>query len=178
MYLKLLVQMLMDEIVKETIQIIHLKIIILQNQVQIVNPPIVTITNPAYCPFTTENPQFVLTSTILNVDNASNIEYKLNGVTNSKFSFNTHTKVFSSGMTLHNGNNRVQITATNSAGSVTKTCTINYAAHVMLPPVVDITYPAVDPFNTTNSLVNINGTVHNVTSKNQILILIIMFTVD
>jgi len=144
------------------------KVIILQNEVQIIQPPIVAITNPAYCPFTVESSQFALTSTILNIDNASQIEFKINGVVNNKFGFNNHTHVFSSGLTLHKGNNRVQITATNSAGSVSKICTINYVPQVILPPVVDITYPAFNPYNTTNSLININGTVKNVTSQNQI----------
>ena len=144
------------------------KIIILQKPVEVTPPPIVTITNPPYCPFIVESAQFILTSTVLNIDNANQITFKFNGINSANFSYNISTKVFSSGLTLKEGNNTIQITATNSQGSVTKTCTIAYTAVNALPPIVDITFPALNPYNTTASLVNINGTVKNVTLKSQI----------
>jgi hypothetical protein len=144
------------------------KIIILQNPVQSMQPPIVTITNPPYCPFIVESSQFILTSTILNIDNANQIAFTFNGVNSANFSYNNNSKVFSSGLTLKEGNNTIQITATNSQGSVTKTCTITYTVVNALPPIVDITFPALNPYNTTNSLATINGTVKNVTFKSQI----------
>ena len=144
------------------------KILLLQNPVEVVQPPIVTITNPPYCPFIVTSSQFILTSTVLNIDNANQITFTFNGINSANFSYNISTKVFSSGLTLKEGNNTIQITATNSQGSVTKTCTINYTAVNALPPIVDITFPVLNPFNTTKSLVNINATVKNVTLKNQI----------
>jgi hypothetical protein len=144
------------------------KIIILQKPVEVTPPPIVTITNPPYCPFIVESAQFILTSTILNIDNASQIAFMFNGISSANFSYSNSSKVFSSGLILKEGSNTIQITATNSQGSVTKTCTITYAVANALPPIVDITFPALNPYNTTNSLVNINGTVKNVNSKSQI----------
>jgi hypothetical protein len=144
------------------------KIIILQQPVDVVPPPIVTITNPTYCPFVAESSQLILTSTILNIDDASQIAFTFNGTGSANFSYNNNSKVFSSGLTLKEGNNTIQITAKNSQGSVTKTCTITYNIANALPPIVDIIFPALNPYNTTNSLVNINGTVKNVSSKNQI----------
>ena len=144
------------------------KIIILQQPVDVIPPPIVTITNPSYCPFIAESSQLILTSTILNIDDASQIAFTFNGTSSANFSYNNNSKVFSSGLTLKEGNNTIQITATNSQGSVTKTCTITYNVANALPPIVDIIFPALNPYNTTNSLVNINGTVKNVSSKNQI----------
>ena len=144
------------------------KIIILQKPVEVTPPPIVTITNPPYCPFIVESAQFILTSTVLNIDNANQITFKFNGINSANFNYNNISKVFSSGLTLKEGNNTIQITATNSQGSVTKTCTITYTAVNALPPMVDITFPALNPYNTTASLVNINGTVKNVTLKSQI----------
>ena len=144
------------------------KIIILQQPIEVTPPPIVTITNPTYCPFIVESSQLILTSTILNVDNASQIAFTFNGINYTNFNYNNISKVFSSGLTLKEGNNTVQITATNSQGSVSKTCTITYNIANALPPIVDITFPALNPYNTTNSLVNINGTVKNVSFKNQI----------
>ncbi len=144
------------------------KIILLQNPVQAIQPPIVTITNPSYCPFIVESSQFILTSTILKIDNANQIAFSFNGISSANFSYNNSSKVFSSGLTLKEGNNTIQITATNSQGSVTKTCTITYTLANSLPPIVDITFPALNPYNTTNSLATINGVVKNVTSKGQI----------
>ena len=144
------------------------KIIILQQSIDVAPPPIVTITNPTYCPFIVESSQLILTSTILNVDNASQIAFAFNGINYTNFNYNNISKVFSSGLTLKEGNNTIQITATNSQGSVTKTCTITYNIANSLPPIVDITFPSLNPYNTTNSLVNINGTVKNVSFKNQI----------
>ena len=125
-------------------------------------PPIVTVTNPPYCPFIVGAAQFILTSTVLNIDNASQITFKFNGISSTNFSYSASTNVFSSGLILKEGNNTIQITATNSQGSVTKTCTITYTAVNALPPIVDITFPVLNPYSTTNSLVNINGTVKNV----------------
>ena len=144
------------------------KIIILQQPLDVTPPPIVTITNPSYCPFAVESSQLILTSTILNVDNASQITFAFNGTNYTNFNYNNLSKVFSSGLTLKEGNNTIQITATNSQGSVSKTCTIIYNIADALPPIVDIVFPALNPYNTTNSLVNINGTVKNVSFKNQI----------
>ena len=96
------------------------------------------------------------------------LHLQFNGINSTNFNYNNISKVFSSGLTLKEGNNTIQITATNSQGSVTKTCTITYTAVNALPPIVDITFPALNPYSTTNSLVNINGTVKNVTLKNQI----------
>ena len=76
------------------------KIIILQQPVEVIPPPIVTITNPPYCPFIVESSQLILTSTILNVDNASQIAFTFNGISSTNFSYNNISKVFSSGINI------------------------------------------------------------------------------
>ena len=148
------------------------KIIILRNDANLVAPPIITITNPPYCPFTTSQQQFVVTSTILNVANANQISFKVNGINSTNFNFNPTTKVFSSNLTLIEGTNTIQITATNARGTVSKSCTINHIENHLLPPVVTITYPATSPYNTTNSLITVNGTVLNVINQSQINVLV------
>lgn len=143
------------------------KIIILQQQVNVLPPPVVTITNPPYSPFNVTNPSFTVTATVLNITSPSQITYSVNGVNTGNFSYNSGSNVFSSTISLQPGNNTVQIMATNPQGSSTQTATINYQAVTIAPPVVTINYPNQNPFTTNTSLQSLNATVLNVNSKSQ-----------
>ncbi len=144
------------------------KIVIYEPQQEILPPPIVTITNPATSPHSTESPNFLVTSTVLNIAAANQIEFRVNGVVNNNFNYNVNSKVFSANIPLQLGSNTIQIKATNPQGSDSKTAVIQYIRESMSPPVVTISNPPSSPHNTNSPVFNVNGKVHNVASKNQI----------
>ena len=134
-------------------------------------PPVVTITSPTVNPFNTSVSTAVVNATVLNVISASQIAVTINGVSTSAFTYNLSTKVLVIPVSLMSGANTITITATNSAGADSKSETIIYTQPVQeLPPVVTITSPTVNPFNTSVSTAVVNATVLNVISASQIAV--------
>jgi hypothetical protein len=133
-------------------------------------PPVVTITNPPYSPYNSSSNLFNVTATVLNIDNASNITYKVNGIATTNFSYNSTTKGFASIITLNQGNNTVEIKAVNTAGQDVKYATIVYqpTQALQLPPVVTITNPALNPYTVSVNNITVEATVLNVASANDI----------
>ena len=132
-------------------------------------PPIVTITNPAIQPHTTNNNTYNLAASILNVSNANQINMIVNGVNFTNFSFNPNTSVLNALISLQEGTNSVKITGTNSDGTDSKQTTIIYKKpEIILPPVVEYINPATNPFQTNTASHGIIAAVFNVTSSNQI----------
>ncbi|MCT4582247.1 MAG: hypothetical protein N4A35_12615, partial [Flavobacteriales bacterium] len=132
-------------------------------------PPIVTITNPNTSPYTTTASSYNLGATVLYVDGASQIQFKLNGVATNAFSYNVNTKVLNASINLQNGNNVVEIKATNPYGMDTKTTVIvRKQLEQTPPPVVTISYPATSPYSVSVNNSVVNGMVYNVNSSSQI----------
>src|SRR5690606_13491535 len=122
-------------------------IIIYQKEEEPRNPPIVTITNPPYSPYTTSSSVFGLVSTVLNVDSKSQIHMYLNGVNYTTFSYNLTSKGLNASLNLKEGVNTVTVTATNDVGSDSKTVEIIYTKPQSLqPPVVTFINPGVNPY--------------------------------
>jgi hypothetical protein len=148
-------------------------IIIYKKEVPPIEPPIVTITNPPYSPYTTNNSAFNFASTVLNVDNKSQIKVYFNGQYLSNFNYNLTSKALNASLNLQEGTNTITVTASNQAGSDSKTATIIYEKpQVKQPPIVDFVAPSVDPYTTTQSAANIVATVLNVDSKNDIRVMV------
>ena len=150
------------------------RVIILQQQIIQPQPPIITLINPGNCAFVTNDPNFVVTASILNIDSYQNATFTVNGVTHN-FTYNNSTNAFSSNIQLAEGNNNIQITATNVAGSDVKTCNIIYEKPVVIaptPPVVTITNPSLNPYTTNNNSISINASILNVNSANQVQVLV------
>lgn len=146
-------------------------IIIYEKEEEPLNPPIVTITNPPYTPYYTNSNIFGLVSTVLNVDNKSQIRVYLNGVNLNAFSYDHPAKVVNASLNLNEGTNTVTVTATNAAGSDSKTVEIIYRRPVTeQPPIVDFVNPGVDPYYTTNSSINIRATALHVATKSDLTI--------
>lgn len=135
-------------------------------------PPIVTITNPASSPHTTNAPAFTVKGNVLHIAAKSDMTVKVNGVITQNFTYNPQTKAFVIPLTLNEGNNVVQVTGTNTFGSDTKGATIIYTRPIETgpPPVVTYTAPAVSPRAVTNPNTTVKATVINVSSKNQITV--------
>ena len=129
-------------------------------------PPFVVINHPHNSPYNSNNQSFVVTAKVLNVDNAQQIEFLVNGIIHIT-SYNTITDVFTSSILLEEGSNKIIINAVNNAGSASDSKIIKYIKEV--PPTVQITSPSASPTNVGTPLINITGKVLNVPSKNQIM---------
>jgi hypothetical protein len=93
------------------------------------NPaPIVNFTNPFVDPTTTSDQNFVVMGNAFNVNSSSDIHVTNNG-TNVPFTFDASSKQFSV-RGLHSDGNNFVVTATNAAGTVSKSTHIN-----MLPAI-------------------------------------------
>jgi hypothetical protein len=137
---------------------------------QVVTPaPLVTITSPSVNPFNISTNISVVNAIVTNVLNASQITVSLNGAATTGFSYNVMTKQLSFNANLISGANIITIVANNSSGSDSKSTTIIYTAPVVVPaPVVTITSPSVNPFNTSTSTISVNASVLNVLAASQI----------
>ena len=89
-------------------------------------PPVVVINHPHNSPHDSENKSFVVAAKVLNIATAQQIEFKVNGISHSNFSFNNITDVFTSSILLEEGANQIIITATNNAGTASDSKLINY----------------------------------------------------
>jgi hypothetical protein len=135
------------------------------------SPPVVKIINPPYSPFNVVSgtQTFPLSAQLLNVTNSNNVKLKVNGSFVTGFSFNPNTNSFSHNLNLIQGNNVVEIIATNNFGQASDVATIIYTRQETTPPpIVTILTPSTSPLNTSNPVEIINGTVMNVASANNI----------
>ena len=148
-------------------------IIVYQKEEEPRNPPIVTITNPPYSPYTTNSSIFGLVSTVLNVDTKANIQVYLNGVNLTTFSYDLTSKGLNASLNLKEGVNTVTVTASNEVGSDSKTVQIIYKKpETLQPPVVTFINPGVDPYYTSESTINIRATALHVALKSDLIILV------
>ncbi len=137
-------------------------------------PPVVHFVNPPSSPYTvTGQNTFNISATVSNVVNAGQIQYKVNGVASTSFSFDPTTHILTSSIPLVIGNNTVEIKATNSAGSDTKVSVILKKVQEQgVPPIVTISVPNANPFTATQPIQIVNAKVLNVNTKGQIQVLI------
>lgn len=149
-------------------------IIIYNPQVNTVNPPIVTITNPNSNAVTVQNSIYNFASTVLNVDGKQNISVFVNGNNQANFSYNTINNAVTLAINLIQGKNVVTITGTNSVGTDSETAEIIYRKPITAgpPPIVTILTPSANPFQTTLNSANVEATISNVSNKNNISVLI------
>ena len=145
------------------------KTVVINYEIPSPKPPIVSINTPSTSPYSTTSPNQSLIATVLNVDNASQIEMKVNGNNFSQFSFNANTSVLTSVLPLQVGQNVVSVRGTNADGTDIKSTTILYRKPLQdPPPVVNIIEPTVSPYTTEQNVEGILATVDNVTVKNQV----------
>ena len=143
---------------------------IIYNPAQTEQPPVVYFVDPSYSPFTTANNSFVINADVLNVAGPQNVLFKQNGAVNQNFSYNAQTHHFQSTVVLNPGQNVFEIIGTNSAGSASATTIIIYDRPAPKPPIVTITNPSTNPYETSNATFNMTSTVLNVTQASQITV--------
>lgn len=132
-------------------------------------PPVVNFSNPSVNPFEISVNNFSIVASVLNVDVASQISVTLNGNVYSNFNFNPVTKIISFPVSLIVGSNVIQISATNTAGSDSKSTILIYKELVQgNPPIVTITSPSTNTLNVNVNTRLITATVLNVSAKSQI----------
>lgn len=142
--------------------------ILYRKQEQKIDPPVVTITQPAANAITVTEENFQIKGSILNVDSRSGVSFIQNGTPNTNFGFNSATTQFSSTVVLQPGPNFFQLVGENSAGKDQKTVTITYDVPSPKPPIVNITNPTNNPHLTNNETKSITATVLNIDRANQI----------
>ena len=129
-------------------------------------PPIVNITVPNSSPHISSSPYSAIHASILNIENRSQITFKINGERIYNFSFNG--EYFSANnIPLVNGNNIFQISASNTYGYSSDETIILYS-YSLPEPIVDITTPYTNPYNSLNSNTTIRATILNVDNKSNI----------
>ncbi len=103
--------------------------------------PTVRFINPDL-PLAVENVRFNLRAEVQNVQRRNDIRLKVNGVSTGNFSFNTYG-VVSSTVLLSEGDNTIEITASNEAGTTSDRAIITYVKpiKIIFPPVNDVPTP-------------------------------------
>ena len=145
------------------------KTVVINYNIPSPKPPIVTITNPAIQPHTTNNNTHNLVATVLNVTNANQINMLLNGASFTNFTFNANNSMLNATLPLQEGMNTVKVTGTNADGTDSKQTIIVYKKPVViLPPVVEFVNPGINPYQTNSSSHGVIASVFNVTTSNQI----------
>jgi large repetitive protein len=129
-------------------------------------PPIISITNPSFLPFTTESDLEVLNATILNVTDASQIELLVNGQVQTDFEFDVYSNTLSAMLNLKEAQNNISLSAKNNDGIENKKIKIlqQKSANVQEPSISFIS-PAINPFSTKNPKCKVSALVQHVDNK-------------
>ena len=126
-------------------------------------PPTVKITVPNTSPHISNSTYSAIHASILNIVDRSQITFKINGERIYNFSFNG--EYFSANnIPLNNGNNIFQISASNNYGYASDETIVFYTSNFP-KPMVDITTPYTNPFNSLNSTTSLRATILNVENK-------------
>lgn len=134
--------------------------------------PVITFITPSSNGSTVNNASYKISAQILNVENANQIQFKLNGTTYSNFIFNTQTKVLEYNSTLLKGSNSIHIIATNNVGVDDKLIYLFYEQPKPAgnPPVVTLINPASCPLASSSQSYNVVANVTNVASKDNLVV--------
>jgi hypothetical protein len=130
-----------------------------------VAPPSVNITAPSANPFNTSLASTTITATITGVLNTNQVQFIVNGMVNTNFNLSGNTFT-ANNVILAAGSNNITINVSNSSGNASDNTVIIY--NQPLAPVVTITEPSVNPYNTTSPNASIRATVQNVRNQSNI----------
>lgn len=107
-------------------------------------PPVVTFVNPFNGTGISSTPSYIFKANVTNMPTNGGLVVKYNGNAISNYTYDGFTLEYSSN--LNQGNNTLEIAATNADGADVKTATVNYKIKIVaLPPVVTITQPVNNP---------------------------------
>lgn len=131
-------------------------------------PPVVTIKIPSDNLHRTKQSTQRITATIENVDNKSDVIFKVNGKL-EKFTFNSVLQIFQANIKLKQGSNHFTIVGENTVGDDQGSGIIIYEKKQVPPPIVTIGVPNVNPYRTKMSKQRITATIKNVESKSDVI---------
>lgn len=137
--------------------------------VQLDVKPVVQFTNPYHSPEDVFNPIYNISATVQNVTLANQITVTINGNNIQQFNYNPSTKILDFTANLLTGFNSIHISATNAAGTDSKSTVIDYKP-VGKPPRIDVFNPASNPYTSLQSNIIVNGYVYNVSSSSDITV--------
>ncbi len=132
-------------------------------------PPVVTITNPATEAYNSQEKNYTLRARVENISDKRDISVKVNGQSQSSFTFASATGELTLPMTLNSGPNVVVVRASNSAGNDEKTVRINYTPAQL--PVVKITEPE-NNATVNTPMVTLKATVRYVSDKKSVSVIV------
>lgn len=130
--------------------------------------PSVQITTPSSSPTTTSSYQQVIRATIRNVESKYDVQFLVNGIANQNFVYDPRDDDFSTTINLRDGNNEVEIIATNPAGTASDRVLITRANTQQPPPSVQITSPSSYTTETDRSTFQVQARIDQVDNKNDI----------
>ncbi|MFT7613376.1 MAG: hypothetical protein ACI9J3_002349, partial [Parvicellaceae bacterium] len=114
-------------------------------------------------PHNTSVPAIDVYANVLHVNGKSDITLKINGVQTTNFNYNIVNKIMSITTGLVNGSNVFSIVAKNSVGTDNAGTTVIYKKPAtLLPPIISITKPISNPYNTIIEQEMINAKIINV----------------
>lgn len=146
----------------------------------VVTPPVVTppnaipapqvrITSPAYNTLETEAANFTVRATVQNATK-SDIRFLVNGRTQQNFTFNERTGDFSANVSLAEGQNSIELEASNTSGRQRDNVTIIRQRQRVSYPNITITQPSTNRTNSDRQTVTIRARTEYVSTKNDITV--------
>lgn len=134
--------------------------------------PIISFITPPVNEHVVNNQQYKISAQVLNIANASQIQFKFNGTSYSNFSFNSQNHILEFNATLNNGSNTIQIIATNKIGTDNKLTTVIYdlPKPIGTPPTITVINPTGCPANSQINSYMFKAIATHVFSKNSIVV--------
>lgn len=147
--------------------------IIIYNKRDVGVPPVVTYIDPVNDPKTVYEATYNVKSRVQHVAGANNIALRINGVLSNNFTYSTSSEIMEFTTSLNDGANSIIITATNEFGSDVESTTIIYKRpEPVTPPIVTITLPVSDGYESMTSTTPVRATVLHVDDVNQIKVFV------
>lgn len=141
--------------------------IVYREQVVACDKPVITMINPAVSNNTNVHSTFYASASMTYITSINQIQLKLNGVVQSGGVFNPQTNMFTNTIELTQGNNIIDIIATNDCGTVKESRSVKYVP--CSAPTIQALLPNQIQTETEATTAQISATVSNVTSKEQIV---------
>ena len=131
--------------------------------------PVVQYLNPMSSPEDVTVGTANISASVQNISLSNQITVSVNGSNIQQFNYNPSNKEVNFTASLLTGYNSINVSATNSAGSDSKSTVIDYKP-VGKPPRIDIFNPSTSPYTSQQSNFIVSGYVYNVSSSSDIVV--------
>ncbi len=144
-----------------------------------VAPPVVTFVQPARNGLRTDKPAVDIRATIKHVDSPKAVRLYLNGRNLARFQWDSRTQALMATVPLQEGENQIEVSATNEAGTHTDTRLVIYAPPMPEPQVEkpqihieSLSQPVTNPMNPDKGQSTLIATITGVRKQKQIQLLV------